>query len=55
VATRRALGVGEDYWPYGVARNRAVLAEFLIDAHQDRLTARRLAVEDLFHPETLTT
>jgi 4,5-dihydroxyphthalate decarboxylase len=47
--------LGDDYWPYGVARNRAALAEFLNDAHQDRLTARRLAIEDLFHPATLTT
>ena len=47
--------LGDDYWPYGVARNRAALSEFLNDAHQDGLTVRRLTVEDLFHPELLTT
>ena len=39
---------GEDPWPYGLAPNLAELDRFLDLAHGHGLTARRLAVEELF-------
>jgi 4,5-dihydroxyphthalate decarboxylase len=47
---RRELG--DDWWPYGFARNRAVLDTFLRYHHEQGLSARRLQPEDLFAPET---
>jgi 4,5-dihydroxyphthalate decarboxylase len=44
--------LGDDWWPYGVARNRAVLDTFLRYHHEQGLSARRLSVEELFAPET---
>jgi 4,5-dihydroxyphthalate decarboxylase len=47
----RAL-MGGDYWPYGLAANRAELVALLTDVYQQRLTPRRLVPEELFAPET---
>jgi len=47
----RALA-GEDFWPYGIAPNRPTLEAFVQYAHEQGITARRLAVEELFAPET---
>jgi 4,5-dihydroxyphthalate decarboxylase len=44
--------LGDDWWPYGVAKNRAVLETFLRYHHEQGLSARRLTVEELFAPET---
>jgi len=42
---------GDDPWPYGVeARNRAELDQFLVYAHDQGLTERRLDADDLFEP-----
>jgi 4,5-dihydroxyphthalate decarboxylase len=49
--TRREMGA--DWWPYGVAPNRAVLETFLRYHHEQGLSRRRLAPEDLFARETL--
>ncbi|WP_431281304.1 ABC transporter substrate-binding protein [Humitalea sp. 24SJ18S-53] len=43
----RAL-MGEDFWPYGVQANAKVIDTMTRYAHEQGLTARRLAVEDLF-------
>jgi 4,5-dihydroxyphthalate decarboxylase len=48
----RAL-MGPDFWSYGVAPNRHVLDNFLHHHHAQGLSARRLLVEELFHPSTL--
>jgi len=48
----RAL-MGEDFWPYGVERNRKVLETFLRYHREQRLLARPCTVEELFAPETL--
>lgn len=54
VHVRRARDLmGADYWPYGVAPNRHVLETFLRHHHAQGLSARRLSVEELFHPATL--
>lgn len=39
---------GEDPWPYGLEKNRPVLDRFLHYAHDQGLTGRRLAVDELF-------
>lgn len=49
--TRRAMG--SDFWPYGLAANTATLETFLRYSHEQGLSPRRLAPEDLFAPETL--
>ena len=48
----RAL-MGEDYWSYGFHANRHVLETFLRYHHEQGLSSRRLAPEELFAPETL--
>ena len=52
VEEARAL-LGEDWWPYGFAANRRVLETFLRYHHEQGLSTRRLAPEELFAPETL--
>ena len=49
--TRREMG--DDWWPYGFAANRHVLDTFLRYHHEQGLSKRRLAPEDLFAPESL--
>ncbi|MGN6498158.1 MAG: ABC transporter substrate-binding protein, partial [Tsuneonella sp.] len=43
--------MGEDWWPYGVERNRHVLETFLRYHYEQGLSASQLAVDDLFAPE----
>lgn len=45
--------MGEDFWPYGLARNRETLATFLRYSFEQGLSKRRLEPEELFAPETL--
>jgi 4,5-dihydroxyphthalate decarboxylase len=45
--------MGADWWPYGVAANRQVLETFLRYHHEQGLSKRRLAPEELFAKETL--
>jgi 4,5-dihydroxyphthalate decarboxylase len=45
--------MGDDFWPYGLDRNRHALATFLRYSHEQGLARRRLAPEELFAPETL--
>jgi len=47
--------MGEDFWSYGVAPNRKVLDYFLGQHHAQGLSARRLSVDELFHPATYET
>jgi len=49
--TRREMG--EDWWPYGLAPNRHVLDTFLRYHHEQGLSKRRFAPEELFAKETL--
>jgi 4,5-dihydroxyphthalate decarboxylase len=44
---------GAELWPYGIAANRPTLEAFLQYAYEQGVTMRRLAVEELFAPETL--
>ena len=45
--------MGEDFWPYGLGEaNRRALEAFCAHHHAQGLSARRVAVEELFHPAT---
>jgi len=44
--------LGDDFWPYGIDRNRATLDTFLRYSHEQGLTDRQLEVGELFAPET---
>jgi 4,5-dihydroxyphthalate decarboxylase len=52
VRAAKAL-MGEDWWPYGLERNRVTLETFLQHHHRQGLSPRKLAPEELFHPSTL--
>jgi 4,5-dihydroxyphthalate decarboxylase len=54
LTTARAL-MGEDFWSYGVEKNRKVLDYFLAQHHAQGLSSRRVAVNELFHPGTYET
>jgi 4,5-dihydroxyphthalate decarboxylase len=45
--------IDEDWWPYGVGKNRHILDTFLRYHHEQGLSDRLMTVEDLFAPETL--
>jgi 4,5-dihydroxyphthalate decarboxylase len=45
--------MGDDLWPYGVEPNRAALDTFLRYHHEQGVSRRRFAPEDLFVEETL--
>ena len=47
----RAL-MGEDFWSYGVDKNRKTLDYFLGQHHAQGLSSRRVSVDELFHPAT---
>jgi 4,5-dihydroxyphthalate decarboxylase len=49
--TRREMG--DDFWPYGIERNRHALATFLRYSHEQGLAKQLLEPERLFAPETL--
>jgi 4,5-dihydroxyphthalate decarboxylase len=44
--------LGDDWWPYGFAKNRAALDTFLRYHNEQGLSRRRLQPEELFAPET---
>jgi 4,5-dihydroxyphthalate decarboxylase len=45
--------MGDDWWPYGLAANRATLATFLRYHHEQGLSKRLRTPDELFAPETL--
>ena len=45
--------LGDDWWPYGLEANRKVLDTFLRYHHEQGLSRRRFAAEELFAKETL--
>ena len=52
VEETRAL-MGDDFWSYGFERNRATLATFLRYHHEQGLSKKLLAPEELFAPEAM--
>ena len=49
--TRKLMG--ENYWPYGIERNRKELELVMRYTYEQGLVKRRLNFEELFHPSTL--
>ena len=45
--------MGDDWWPYGVEANRHALETLTRYAHEQGVTRRRLAIEELFAASTL--
>jgi 4,5-dihydroxyphthalate decarboxylase len=45
--------MGTDYWPYGVARNRAAISTIARYSHRQGLASRQLEFEELFAPGSL--
>ena len=54
LASDRAA-LGNDWWPYGMARNRAAIDAVLRYHHDQGLTDRRITAEEVFVPELLDT
>ena len=48
----RAL-MGENYWPYGIEPNRKALEALFQYSYEQGLAAKKLTIEELFHPSTL--
>ena len=44
--------MGADFWSYGVAANRRTLETFVRHHDSQGLSARAMAVDELFHPAT---
>lgn len=44
--------MGDDYWSYGVQPNVRTLETFLRHHHSQGLSARKMSVEEIFHPAT---
>lgn len=44
--------LGEDFWSYGVAKNRQTIEAFLHHHHAQGLSARKVELAELFHPST---
>ena len=47
------LEMGDDFWPYGLERNRQTLDTFLRYHHEQGLSKRLLSADELFAPESL--
>ena len=45
--------MGDDFWPYGLEKNRKTLETFLRYHHESGLSPRVMGVEEMFAPETL--
>ena len=43
--------LGADYWPYGLAKNRASIEAALCYSHAQGLSARKLTIEEAFVPD----
>lgn len=52
-AARRLMG--DDFWSYGLPKNRDTIAAFLRQHHAEGLSSRLLAPEELFHPAAVET
>jgi 4,5-dihydroxyphthalate decarboxylase len=48
--TRKVMG--EDWWPYGIEKNRQTIEALCQYSFEQGLSARKMGLEDLFAPET---
>lgn len=44
--------MGQEFWTYGIEKNRHVLEQFFDQHHRQGLSPRAISAEDLFHPAT---
>jgi 4,5-dihydroxyphthalate decarboxylase len=44
--------MGEDWWPYGIEKNRKTLDTLCQYSFEQNLSVKRMSIEDLFAPET---
>ena len=51
-AERTRKIMGDDWWPYGIERNRVTVDALCQYSFEQGLSARRMTVEELFAPET---
>ena len=45
--------IGENFWPYGIDKNRKTLEALFQYSHEQGLAKKQLSIEELFHPTTL--
>jgi 4,5-dihydroxyphthalate decarboxylase len=45
--------MGDNFWPYGIEPNRKSLEALFQYSYEQGLAAKKLTIEDLFHPSTL--
>ena len=45
--------IGKDWFPYGIERNRPTLEALLQYLHEQGLSHRRVAIDELFAPATM--
>jgi 4,5-dihydroxyphthalate decarboxylase len=46
--------MGENFWPYGIAPNRKALETMFLYSYEQGLASRKLTIEEVFHPSTMT-
>ncbi len=46
--------MGDNFWPYGIEPNRKALEALFQYSHEQGLSERRVTIDELFHPSTLT-
>jgi 4,5-dihydroxyphthalate decarboxylase len=44
--------MGEDWWPYGIEKNRESIEAICDYSYEQGLSSRRMTIEELFAPET---
>ena len=44
--------MGEDWWPYGIGKNRKTIDALCDYSFEQGLSARKMTIEELFAPET---
>jgi 4,5-dihydroxyphthalate decarboxylase len=49
------FSLGDDWWPYGIQRNRSAIDVVLRYHYEQGLTKRHLTIEDVFFPDLLDT
>lgn len=45
--------MGEDFWPYGLEKNKATLEAEISYSYEQGLIKKKLTLEELFAPTTL--
>jgi 4,5-dihydroxyphthalate decarboxylase len=53
-ADRTSSIMGKDFWPYGIEPNLKTLEAFLNYHYDQGLSARKMTIEELFAPETMS-